>query len=157
MGPLAAWLRRKLGVDADVVEDPLLGSVKRGIVAQVGALATNYDSLDQRLVLLAEDHRETKRLERLIQSQGLVVNALKDDMQRLEAAIQQVRGMATGGRRGNPAQQRELEAGRRFLEACSDPQQLAQLIANLQQLANGAHVEGVGGVDPQWAGVEGSG
>lgn len=78
-----------------------------------------------------------------------LIGAQQDDTSRLMARIEQVQGLAVGGRGGRPrneereAERQALELGRRVAEACQTPEGRAQLILELQG-SNSGTVDPVG-------------
>lgn len=100
-----------------------LGSLEASLT-QLGDGISTARSMERRVGALEHAIRQTNA-------------ALKDDVDRLTAALDVVRGMATGARGGRPrneqleADRQALEYGRRLQQAMSTPEGRAQLILEL--------------------------
>src|SRR4029453_11116448 len=98
--------------------DPLLGHVQRGVLASIGALTTEIRALAHKVVLLDEASTSARQVEqRLMKIDTLATGTralLEEQVQRLDASINQLRGLATGGNRGGGGGRNREENGAGF-------------------------------------------
>lgn len=122
----------------DVVEQTLL--------PEVALLKHQMAEVQKLLSDVPECVRIVDRLEKACLSLDRQVKQLAgvrdDDMARVNAAIEQIRGIASGPKGGRPPRvpYEVQELGAKLVAAMQDPNELAKLIAELQQLQaqNGA-------------------
>lgn len=126
--------------------DPLLGEVKSGVIAAIGTLFSRLDTIGQQLKLLDESATSARAIElRLNKVEALATasrSLLEQEISRIDSAVVQVRGVATGGQRDTRSKRnREAEdVGEKFLASLQDPEKLQALIRELQSLS-GASVD----------------
>lgn len=104
-------------------------------------LERRIGSLESIITHLGEGVATAKAIERRTGTLELNLRQLAssqvDDVARLTAALEVVRGQATGGRGGRPrneerdAERQALEVGRRFIQMASTPEGRAQLALEL--------------------------
>lgn len=111
-------------------------------------------TVESALQMLGEAVSTARQIESRISKVELSLRQLtglqQDDTSRLMARIEQVQGLAVGGRGGRPrneereAERQALELGRRVVEAVQTPEGRAQLILELQSTPGGNS----NGIDP---------
>jgi len=119
--------------------DPVVRHVGSQVVQQIGLLFQSLEALEGRLRDAFEAAEAVKRCEpKLLNLERLVkrLEALRDDdVQRVNGAIEILRGQINGPRGGRPRNnQAAADLGERVMEAMRDPAQLATFIAELQAL-----------------------
>lgn len=117
-------------------------------------LSRRLTSLEQQGQALAESAATVRNADKRLQSleHGLrqANLALQEDVSRLTAALEVVRGQVVGVRGGRPrnetleADRQALEVGRRVLQAAASPEGRAQLVLELQQAGHGPTVDALG-------------
>jgi len=111
------------------------------VVGSVAQIRFELADLVKRFGEVVEAGDEVKRMEKRLLTLERVITKLEgvrdDDMQRVSASLELLRGQITGVRGGRPPRDREAtELGQRVLSAMQSPAQLAAFIAELQAIAN---------------------
>lgn len=114
---------------------------------RVTSVETTLGSIGESIATARAIEKRIASLEHGLRQANL---ALNDDVARLTAALEVVRGQATGGRGGRPrnealeADRQALEVGRNVLQRAATPEGRAQLILELQTAGGAASTDALG-------------
>lgn len=115
------------------VPDELLGHVQRGVIAALGSLQQQINTLAEKVKLVDENATAARTMEtRLARVDTLALstrNLVEQELERVDQAVNQVRGLASGGTRGGK-RSHATEIGSALLELLG-PERADQLIAEL--------------------------
>lgn len=141
---MGLWKRHKA-----VERDPDLDRVSQGVLARIAALETQLRSVQDALEFARTDIRDARKLSAQVGRIDTAVDQLREartaDVERLDAQIVQVRGLATGGqKRGKRTE--ATEVGEQLLAAITDARNGdgASLNSMIQELSALVSPNGVG-------------
>lgn len=136
-GLLARLFRRPEPDPASPVEDELLGHVQRGVIAAIGSLQQQINTLATQMKVLDENATTARALEqRLGRLDTLATTTrglLEQEVARIDAATNHLRGQVTGGSRGGRGDRAAADIGRALVEVLGSQERAAQLIEELHQ------------------------
>lgn len=135
------WPWRKQEAPPEV-PDELLGTVQRGVVAAIGALGTQLSQLAAQLRAIDENATAARSMEvRLMKVDTLAHSTrslLNDEVARIDAAVNQLRGSMTGALRGGRRDRSSEELGAALISSLGGSLERAQqLVQEVQRAAAG--------------------
>jgi len=132
-----AMFRRKVPLPPD----PLLESMGKGVLVQLGALRQELATLAHAFNLASSERVDALKLEKrmiLLETTCKQIASIRDeDVARYAATLEQIRGQITGTQRKNlrgGVSEEVAQLGQKLVDAMSDPRKLQQVIDELSQL-----------------------
>lgn len=127
------WKRSEVPAEAP---DELLGAVQRGVIAALGSLQQQIHTLANQMKLLDESASDARKLETRLHKVDTLATAtrqlLEGELARVDVAINQVRGQATGMSRGGRRNREAEEIGAALIEMLG-PERSQQLVAEISE------------------------